>query len=177
MSNVVMPILSGFVLPIALTALTSRGNIPAASIPAEVIPVGPENSPSLAAGTKILISFIASSLTAKEPITVGSNTGLAVGSQFGVRILDATPIVPLSTAAMVGYSGLAAIFGIFANPLTVSIANRVSSSGLSVTDIGGGTTASGLSKKDIIDIALAVAGILAFAWDNIEHALCSYESQ
>jgi hypothetical protein len=178
--NLIMPVLAGFVLPIVLAALARRGNIPSVSIPAEVIPVTAGVPSHLAVGTKMMIGIMTSSIPPQEPISVGTNIGLMSGNELLLRILDADTriaVIPISSAARTFYSGTAAFFGLFANTFTVSIANQVSSGGLSSTDIGSSATASGLSAKDIINIGLVFTGAGALIWNYVQQSLCSYHSQ
>jgi hypothetical protein len=90
---------------------------------------------------------------------------------------DSMPIEPMSSAAKAFYSGTASLLGMFTNRFTLSVANQVSNTGLSVTDVGSGTTASGLSAKDIINIALALISFGALTWDYIQQSLCQHDRQ
>lgn len=91
--------------------------------------------------------------------------------------IESQLLLPLSPATKTFYSGTAAFFGMFTNSFTLSIANQVSNTGLSVTGAGSGTTASGLSAKDIINIALALISFGALTWDYIQQSLCQHDLQ
>lgn len=91
--------------------------------------------------------------------------------------IEAQALSPLSSSAKTFYSGIAALFGLFTNSFTLSVANQVSNAGLSVTDAGSGTTASGLSAKDIVNIALALISFGALTWDYVQQALCQHSQQ
>jgi hypothetical protein len=125
--NLVMPILSGFILPIVLAKLVSPKTIPTTEIPAVIIPVA--------------------ATSREEPIDSPSHTTTTL------------------------LSGTASFFGLFANPITYVIANKVSSTGITATDVVG-TAPSGLSAKDIVNIATALMGAGAKIWDYVQHALC-----
>lgn len=129
--NLVMPILSGFILPIVLAKLLGPKTIPNTGFPAEIVPV----------------------------------------TTTAVTMPISKPPDSASPAATVLLSGTASLFGLFANDITYAIANRVSSTGLAPTDVAG-TTPSGISAKDIINIATALIGAGAKIWDYVQHSLC-----
>lgn len=129
--NLVMPILSGFVLPIVLAKLLNQKAIPNTGIPAEIVP---------------------------ETTTA-------------VTISAPKPIDSSTSAATVLLSGTASFFGLFANGITYTIANRVSLTGIEAKDASSATP-SGLSAKDIINIATALIGAGAKIWNYVQHSLC-----